>query len=108
MRTLQSAVPVVQPPGPVVGMAPICDVDCGGCPDCAPPPAPNDPNYATPRTQPQNKTGEPGITLGSRNYNWSASLVSLTGRSGIDLNLSLTYNSLVWVQEGGTIKFNAD
>src|SRR5260370_1691548 len=35
-------------------------------------------------------------------------LVSLSGRSGLDLNLSLTYNSLVWTQENGMIKFNAD
>jgi hypothetical protein len=26
----------------------------------------------------------------------------------MDLNLSLTYNSLVWTQENGMIKFNAD
>jgi len=88
---------------------PICDIgsDCGGCPECEPP-APNDPNYSTPRTQPQNRTGQPGITLGSRNYNWTTPLVSLTGRSGLDLNLTLTYNSLVWVYDNGMIKFNSD
>ena len=109
MRTLQSLPPVAPPSVgiPRTGMAPICDVDCGGCPECEPP-TPNDPIYGTPRTQPQNKTGEPGITLGSRNFNWSAPLVSLSGRSGLDLNLSLTYNSLVWTQDAGQIKFNAD
>jgi RHS repeat-associated protein len=109
VRKLQSLTPVVRPGGPMTAAAPICDVgsDCGGCPDCGPP-EPNDPNYSTPRTQPQNKTGQPGITLGSRNYNWSAPLVSLTGRSGMDLNLALTYNSLVWVYDNGQIKFNPD
>jgi len=107
MRTLPSVDPEVQAPGPLVGMAPICDVDCNPCPNCGPA-APNDPNYATPRTRPPNKTGEPGINLGSRNFNWSMPLVSLTGRSGMDVNLSLTYNSLVWTQDAGKIKFDAD
>jgi len=28
---------------------PICDIgsDCGGCPECGGPPAPNDPGYST-------------------------------------------------------------
>ena len=124
MRKLQSLTPGVPlPPVPVpspsvqqsiipLGMMPICD-DGGncGCVDCPPPPPPppqNDPNYSTQRTQPYNSTGEPGITLGSRNFNWSMPLVSLSGRSGMDLNISLSYNSLVWTQEDGWIKFNAD
>jgi RHS repeat-associated protein len=111
MRTLQSVTPVVIAPGgkqPVVGMR--CEFDCdpGGGGGEPPPTPPNDPNYSTPRTRPINRTGEPGITLGSRNFNWSVPLVSLTGRSGLDLNLLLTYNSLVWTREGGMIKFNAD
>lgn len=109
VRKLQSLTPVIRPGTYSTAQAPICDLgnDCGGCPECEPP-APNDPNYSTPRTQPQNNTGQPGITLGSRNYNWSTPLVSLKGRSGLDLNLSLTYNSLVWVYENGMIKFNPD
>jgi RHS repeat-associated protein len=113
MRTLQSVSPVVRAPGggPVIGIG--CDIDCnpdpiGGGGDEEPPEPPNDPDYATPRTRPTNRTGEPGITLGSRNFNWSVPLVSLSGRSALDLNLSLTYNSLVWTQESGMIKFNAD
>jgi RHS repeat-associated protein len=89
---------------------PICDIgsDCGGCPDCGGPPDPNDPGYSTPRTLPQNRTGEPGITLGSRNFNWSTPLVSLPGRASFDFNLTLTYNSLVWVYDNGQLKFNPD
>ena len=100
-------VPVIEPPDIPPGVIPYddpianCDVDCGGEP-------PNDPNYSTPRTQPQNRTGEPGITLGSRNFNWGIPLVSLSGRSGLDLNISLSYNSLVWTLGGSMIKFNAD
>ena len=114
MRTLQAVTPVLPPlPRIPIGAAPICDAgaDCGvvggGGGGGAPPAPPNDPNYSTPRTRPPNRTGEPGITLGSRNFNWSMPLVSLSGRSGLDLNLSLTYNSLVWTQENGMIKFNA-
>jgi hypothetical protein len=107
MRTLQSVLPAVPQPHIPGQTAPTCDFGDCGCPECEPP-APNDPIYATPRTQPPNRTGEPGITLGSRNFNWSVPLVSLSGRSGLDLNLSLSYNSLVWVQESGMIKFNAD
>src|SRR5205807_2617869 len=81
--------------------------DCGGCPDCEPP-APNDPGFSTPRTEPHNRTGEPGITLGSRNFNWSTSLVSLAGRAGLGLDLTLTYNSLVWIYDNGQMKFNPD
>lgn len=109
VRKLQSITPIVRPGASMTAAAPICDLgnDCGGCPECEPP-APNDPGYSTPRTQPHNSTGEPGITLGSRNFNWSTSLVSLTGRSGLGLDLTLTYNSLVWVAENGMIKFNPD
>ena len=34
--------------------------------------------------------------------------MSLAGRAGLDLNLSLYYNSLVWTRDGSFIKFNAD
>src|SRR6266536_1726914 len=54
VRKLQVLPPVVKPGGPMTEQQPICDIgsDCGGCPECEPP-APNDPNYSTPRTQPQ-------------------------------------------------------
>ena len=67
-----------------------------------------DPNFSTARRRPPNETGRPGVNLGSRNFNWSQPLVSLPGRAGLDLNLTLTYNSLVWTKDGSYIKFNAD
>jgi len=68
----------------------------------------NDPNFGTARGLPINDTGEPGVDLGSRNFNWSLPLLSLPGRAGLDLNLSLSYNSLVWTRDGSYMKFNAD
>jgi len=68
----------------------------------------NDPNFGTARGLPPNDTGEPGVDLGSRNFNWSVPLLSLPGRAGLDLNLTLSYNSLVWTRDGSFIKFNAD
>ena len=67
-----------------------------------------DPNFSSARRRPINEIGRPGVTLGSRNFNWSLPLVSLSGRAGLDLNLALTYNSLVWTKDGSFIKFNAD
>jgi len=68
----------------------------------------NDPNFSTARRRPINETGESGVDLGSRNFNWSLPLLSLPGRAGLDLNLTLFYNSLVWTKDGSYIKFNAD
>lgn len=68
---------------------------------------PNDPNFSTARRRPGNETGRPGVNLGSRNFNGNMPLLYLPGR-GVDLNLTLTYNSLVWTKDGTNIKFNAD
>jgi len=67
-----------------------------------------DPNFSTARGKPVNETGEGGIDLGSRNFNWAVPLVSLPGRAGLDLNLTVFYNSLVWTRDGSYMKFNAD
>ena len=67
-----------------------------------------DPNFSTARELPLNETGQEGVDLGSRNFNWSLPLLSLPGRAGLDLNLALTYNSLVWTKDGSSIKYNAD
>jgi YD repeat-containing protein len=61
-----------------------------------------------PRLQPLNRVGESGDDLLSRNFNWSVPLLSLKGRSGLDLGLSLSYNSLVWTKDGSTMLFDAD
>jgi RHS repeat-associated protein len=68
----------------------------------------SDPYFGTSRTQPRNVVGEPGVTLGSRNFNWSLPIVELRGRAGLDLSLTLFYNSLVWTKQGSTIQYNAD
>lgn len=83
-----------------------CDTQGGGTGGTYHPP--NDPNFGTARGLPINDTGEPGVDLGSRNFNWSVPLLSLPGRAGLDLNLTLSYNSLVWTRDGSYMKFNAD
>lgn len=68
----------------------------------------SDPNFSTARGLPTNETGQSGVDLGSQNFNWSVPLVYLPGRAGLDLNLTLFYNSLVWTKDGSLMKFNAD
>lgn len=61
------------------------------------------------RLDPRNATGGGGENPLSRNFNWNLPLVSLPGRAGLDLNLTLSYNSLVWTKEGTTsISFDDD
>ncbi|HEX8687799.1 MAG TPA: S8 family serine peptidase, partial [Pyrinomonadaceae bacterium] len=50
------------------------------------------------RLDPSNRTGTPDVDLFSGNYNWSLPLLNLPGRSGLDLSLTLSYNSLVWTK----------
>ncbi|HLG15183.1 MAG TPA: Ig-like domain-containing protein, partial [Blastocatellia bacterium] len=73
-----------------------------------PPPPPSSDNFSTARVDPINRTGQPGEDLLSRNFNWGLPLLGLAGRAGLDLGLSLTYNSLVWTRDGSSIKYNAD
>ena len=68
----------------------------------------SDPNFSTARRRPINETGQIGVDLGSRNFNWSLPLLNLKGRAGLDLSLTLSYNSLVWTKDGSYMKFNAD
>ena len=67
-----------------------------------------DPNFSGARNLPGNQTGQTAVDLGSRNFNWGVPVVSLPGRAGMDLNLALVYNSLVWTKDGSYIKYNAD
>jgi YD repeat-containing protein len=60
------------------------------------------------RLEPLNQTGGEGENPLSRNFNWSVPLVGLPGRAGLDLGLSLSYNSLVWSRNGANISFNDD
>jgi YD repeat-containing protein len=65
-------------------------------------------NFSVARTEPTNRTGAEGVDLLSRNANWSLPVLDLKGRAGLDLSLSLSYNSLVWTKSGSYIKFDAD
>jgi thermitase len=67
-----------------------------------------DPNFSTARRIPINETGQTGVDLGSRNFNWRLPLLDLKGRAELDLGLTLSYNSLVWTKDGSYMKFNAD
>jgi YD repeat-containing protein len=61
------------------------------------------------RLDPLNQTGGSGENPLSRNFNWTTSVVSLPGRAGMNLNLALSYNSLVWTKTGASnISFDDD
>ncbi len=60
------------------------------------------------RLDPINRVGTGGEDLLSGNYQWGTSLVNLPGRAGLDLNLSLSYNSLVWTKSSTHIGFDKD
>lgn len=71
-------------------------------------PPPNVGDLPNARLDPHNRVGVPGEDLHSGNYNWSLPLVSLPGRSGLDLGLSISYNSLVWQKSGNMIFYDLD
>jgi YD repeat-containing protein len=60
------------------------------------------------RLEPRNRTGVGEDDLLSRNFNWSSGILGLPGRAGLDLNLSLSYNSLVWTKVRSAFVFDAD
>lgn len=59
------------------------------------------------RIDPHNRTGGGGENLLSNNLNWNLPLVSLPGR-GLDLGLTLSYNSLVWTRSTNSVDFDLD
>jgi YD repeat-containing protein len=63
-------------------------------------------NLTSARLDAANRTGTTDLFSG--NFAWDVPLVGLAGRSGLDLGLSLSYNSLVWTKHGSTITFDAD
>ena len=67
-------------------------------------------NFSEARKNPVNETGSGGDDPLSRNFSFSVPLVGLKGRAGLDLGLSLSYNSLVWTRDAatGVVKFDAD
>jgi YD repeat-containing protein len=58
------------------------------------------------RLAPSNATG--GTNLHSQNFGWGTSLVNLPGRAGLDANLGISYNSLLWTKVGSAMVFDAD
>jgi YD repeat-containing protein len=57
------------------------------------------------QTDPRN---QPGGGLLTRDGTWSLPLISLPGRSGLDLGLALSYSSQVWTKSGPYIYFDED
>ena len=74
----------------------------------APPPPPSFSTLNEAKLDPHNRIGTGGEDLFSGNYHWSTPLVSLPGRGGLDLNLSLHYNSLQWVRYSNTMYYEPD
>jgi YD repeat-containing protein len=64
--------------------------------------------FSEARLEPTNRTGEAGVDLLSRNIHWAEPLINLKGRAGLDLSLSLAYNSLVWTKAGSEVVLDAD
>jgi RHS repeat-associated protein len=54
---------------------------------------------------PFNQTGN---QLQARDAEWNLPLLSLPGRAGLDLGLTLSYSSLVWTRAGNSVYFDAD
>lgn len=65
-------------------------------------------NFSTARLDPDNRAGGGGADPLSRNFSFSVPIVSLPGRAGLDLGLSLSYNSLVWTKDSTGVTFDAD
>jgi YD repeat-containing protein len=57
------------------------------------PPGPFSDLFAS-RIAVEHRTGQSGEDLLSGNFNWGFGLIDLAGRSGLDLNIGLSYNSL--------------
>jgi YD repeat-containing protein len=77
------------------------------CADCKESGALDD-AFSQARLDPSNRTGQSGVDLLSENAHWGQPLINLKGRAGLDLNLSLVYNSLVWTKAGSQIAFDPD
>jgi len=65
-------------------------------------------DFAIARTEASNRTGRDGVDFLSRNHHWNVPLVSVPGRAGFDLDISISYDSLVWTKAASKIAFDAD
>src|SRR5258708_26569236 len=67
--------------------------------------SPARPSVAALRTPGGGKT----VTVaGSQSFTYSVPLFSISGRNGLDVNLTLYYNSFIWTVMGNSIVLNAD
>src|SRR5205823_5432271 len=57
------------------------------------------------RLDPFNQTGD---QIEARDCEWSLPLLSLPGRAGLDLGLTLSYSSMVWTRAGNAMYFDED
>src|SRR6185295_17528120 len=57
------------------------------------------------RLDPFNQSGD---QLRARDVEWSLPILSLPGRAGLDLGLTLSYSSLVWTRAGNYMYFDRD
>ncbi len=62
-------------------------------------------SLVTARVDPFN---QPGSGLAARDAEWGMPLLSLPGRAGLDLGLSLSYSSMVWTRSGPYLYFDED
>lgn len=48
------------------------------------------------------------VLPGSQSYSYAIPIVNLPGRNGLDVNLTLFYNSQLWTFTGSSVTYNAD
>ena len=68
-------------------------------------PSSNAASLISARVDPRN---QPGRGMLSRDATWTVPLLSLPGRAGLDLGLTLSYSSMVWTRSGPYIYFDED
>jgi hypothetical protein len=96
---------LVNPSGAGNSLLPVTTTPAAAAP---PPPPPAFASLNEAKLDPHYRIGTGGEDLFSGNYHWSAPLVSLPGRNGLDLNLTLHYNSLQWVRFNNTMYYDPD
>jgi len=62
--------------------------------------------FAETKLDPRYRVGAPGEDLFSGNVNYSLPLVNLPGRAGLDVNITLSYNSLIWMKYNNRMQFD--
>jgi RHS repeat-associated protein len=105
MKTVVSTIVVVilSTTGLLGQHSPNCDTSCGGVPTVGTGAGPMQDSTSITNargggglTSPAIPVGKSTAILGSQSYTYAVNLFSLFGRNGLDLNLTLYYNSLVW------------